>query len=105
VARQCRIRKMSCLDCSTDFAFPSPELDAHTSCISEADKYGHNKNKKRKQQPKQQQHQAKEAAPAEPPAPAEPAVAAVERTSKGQVAEAKAVYKQVSDQQRLVRFR
>jgi hypothetical protein len=66
-ALRCRIRKLSCLDCSTDFAYPSPELDAHTSCISEADKYGHTK-KKRKQngnqqkQPQQQQHQ-----PQQPP--------------------------------------
>jgi hypothetical protein len=59
-AMRCRIRKLSCLDCSTDFAYPSAELDAHTSCISEADKYGHAK-KKRKQQPQQK---ATESAPA-----------------------------------------
>jgi hypothetical protein len=91
---------MSCLDCSTDFAYPSAELDAHTSCISEADKYGHNKNKKRKQQPKQQQQAKQEAAADEAPA----ALAAVERTSKGQVTEAKAVYKQVSCDESLVRL-
>ncbi len=92
-SRQCRIRKMSCLDCSTDFAFPSPELDAHTSCISEADKYGHTKNKKRKQQPPKPKQQ--QAAP-EAVVPEATVLPAVEKTTKAQVAEARAVYKQVS---------
>ncbi len=38
-AGRCRIGSMSCLDCSTTFRFPSAELDAHTQCISEAQKY------------------------------------------------------------------
>ena len=82
---------MSCLDCSTDFAFPSAELDAHTSCISEADKYGHTKSKKRKQPPPQPKQQEVK----EPEKAAEPVV--VEKTTKSQVAEAKQVYKQVRE--------
>ena len=74
-ANRCRIGALSCLDCSTTFRyvvstsmigslmtflarFPSKELDAHTSCISEAAKYGHgkgNSGKKRKQPEKKKQ--------------------------------------------------
>jgi cell growth-regulating nucleolar protein len=38
-ANRCRIGALSCLDCNTTFRFPSPELDAHTSCVSEAQRY------------------------------------------------------------------
>ncbi len=84
---QCRIGKLSCLDCNTDFAYPSAELDAHTSCISEADKYGHNKNKKRKQTPKKEEY-SKAAQVIE--------VVAAAKTTKEEVEQAKQLYKQVS---------
>lgn len=38
-ANRCRIGSVSCLDCSRTFSYPSKELDAHTQCVSEAQKY------------------------------------------------------------------
>lgn len=58
-AARCRIGRLSCLDCSTDFVFPSAALDAHTSCISEADKYGHTKQKQKKRKAGEDQEKEK----------------------------------------------
>lgn len=37
-AQRCHIGSLDCLDCRGTFAYPSAELDAHTSCVSEAQK-------------------------------------------------------------------
>ena len=58
-----------CLDCSQTFEWGSPELDAHKSCISEAEKYqgklyaGNKAKKRKKKRPRQEQEQEREVKP------------------------------------------
>ncbi len=82
-AGRCRIGSMSCLDCSTSFRYPSAELDAHTQCISEAQKYQGKlyKEKGDKRPPpskklKSDERAAPAAKEAAPPAAVEPVVRA-----------------------------